>query len=147
MNHSWYIHYKNKYPKGSVRMGDDSLDVYTESGEHVVALRKNGAGQMVDQSEELGLRDRHCLAPIPKDARLFKMKGGKVSQDEKAGERAKVMGQFVCPKHGDRVKSCDELSQAGFSFDEKQKLVSAPEKPKAPVVQAPAPSTPENPAV
>lgn len=124
---SLYVHYKNKYPGGSVRSSDDAVDVYSASGEHVVALRKNGAGQMLDVSEELGLRDRHCLAPIPKDSRIFKIKEGKVSEDEAASDRISKRGAFVCPKHQDKILSCAELEKEhGFKFDERQRALEMP---------------------
>ena len=84
---SLIVHYKNKYPGAHVQASDNSLDVYDSSGEHVVALRKNGAGMLVDASEEFGCPDRHCLAPIPKNARVHKIIDGKVSLDDKAAER------------------------------------------------------------
>lgn len=129
---SLYVHYKNKYPGGRVVMSDGSLDVYSKSGEHVVALRKNGAGQVVCVSEELGLRDKHCLSPIPKDSRVFKAvsqehKPSKIGKDEKADEREQLAEEFLCPVHGDKVLSCEELEKNhGFKFDEKQRLTEGP---------------------
>jgi hypothetical protein len=132
MQNSLYVHYKNKYPDGQVHMSESSLDVYSKSGEHVVAMRKNGANQMVCVSEELGLRDCHDLAPIPKDSRLFKIKDGKVSKDEMHDERKKLVGDYLCPMKKDVVLSCDALEKKhGHKFDEKQKLVSKPESKKA----------------
>lgn len=107
---------------------DSSLDVYSKSGEHVVALRKNGAGQMVCVSEEYGLRDKHCLSPIPKDSRVFKVNESKVSKDEKADEREQLAESFLCPVHGDKVLSCDELKKHGFGFDEKQRVTDSPKE-------------------
>lgn len=119
---SLVLHYKNKYPNGRVSFTDSSLDVYSESGEHVVAMRKNGAGQMICVSEEYGLRDRHDLAPIPKDSRVHKLVDGKIAHDEMAEERKKLRDQFICQKRGDVVLSCADLSKQGMSFDDKQKL-------------------------
>ena len=84
---SWVVHYKNKYPGSRVVQSENALDVYDASGEHVVALRKNGAGQMVCESEKYGCVDRHDLAPIPKDSRVHKVQDGKVGFDEKAESR------------------------------------------------------------
>ena len=120
---SWMVHYKNKYPGGRVQSSENSLDVFSASGEHVVAMRKNGAGQMVCVSEEMGLRDSHDLAPIPKDSRVHKMVGGKISKDDKHEERMKLKDKFLCPDRKDMVLSCADLAKAGMSFDEKQKLV------------------------
>lgn len=120
---SLVLHYKNKYPKGQVRFSDDSLDVYSASGEHVIAMRRNGAAQLVDVSSEYGLRDCHDLAPIPKDSRVHKMVDGKIGFSEEAEERSKKASDYLCPKHGDRVMSCDEAKKHGFKFDDKQKEV------------------------
>jgi hypothetical protein len=120
---SLYIHYKNKYPNGRVMQTDTSLDVFNSAGEHVVALRKNGAQQMVCVSEAMGLRDKHCLAPIPKDSRVHKLVEGKVSFDDKAEERMKLKDNFLCPEREDVILSCAELTKNHkMVFDEKQKL-------------------------
>ena len=131
------LHYKNKYPGGSVRASDSGLDVYTQSGEHVVAIRKNGAGQFVCVSEEMGLRDSHCLAPIPKDARLFKMRDGKISKDELHDERRSKFSEFLCPEKKDMIVSCDGLKKHGYSFCEKQTVQSRPQKKAAAPKPAP----------
>lgn len=118
------VHYKNKYPGAVVEYSDDRLDVY--SGEyHLVALRKNGAGQWVDKSEEIGCMERHDLSPIPKDARVFKEVDGKISLDEKADERRSLREKFLS---NGKILSCEELSKKGFQFDEKQRLLVAPSK-------------------
>lgn len=120
---SLYLHYKNKYPGGQVRTSEQALDVYSASGEHVVALRRDWAGSLVDQSEALGLRDRHDLAPIPKDARVFKLVEGKIGKSEEAAEREKLRLDYVCAVRGDVVLSCADLAKHGHKFDEKQKAV------------------------
>lgn len=122
---SLLVHYKNKYPGGRVQQSETSLEVFDKDGEPVVALRKNGANQLVDVSEEEGLRDRHDLAPIPKDARIFKVIDGKIAEDDKAAERKTKRGKFLCAR-GAKVLSCAELAKMGFEFDEKQKLMKEP---------------------
>lgn len=124
MNHL-YVHYKNKYPLARVEARESSLDVYSQDGEHLVAVRKNGAGQWADHSELLGCRDRHDMAPIPKDSRLYKHcpKSGAVIKDEKFSERKGLVEKFV---DGERVCSCDELRAKGFDFDDKQRVVREP---------------------
>lgn len=135
---SWVVHYKNKYPDAKVMASDNSLDVHLKDGTHAVSVVKNGAGQWVDQSAEMGCRDRHDLAPIPKDSRVHKIVEGKygVRRDssgkemdvlgpvigfaEEAEERKVKREKFV--KDG-RVLSCDELKAHGFLFCEKQNLV------------------------
>ena len=103
---SYIVHYKNKYPGSRVEAGEDFLNVYCAGGEHRVALRRNGAGQIVDVSEEYGCLDRHDLAPIPKMSRVHKLhKDGKIGLDEDHVARR----EFVKGKV--RVESEDELKQ------------------------------------
>lgn len=113
------VHYKNKYPGARVSASDDALDVYL-GDEHVVAIRKNGAGQIVDVSAEMGCRDRHDLAPIPKESRVYKLcpQSGHIIRDEKADEREKSREKFM---QGGKVQSCAEMGLE--NFDEKQRLV------------------------
>lgn len=120
---AWLPHYRNKYPGGSVRISEESVDVYNSAGEHVVAVRKDGGGSWCDRSEEFGCRDRHDLAPIPKDSRIFKIDAkGALVKDELAAEREPLVKNFV---EGDKVLSCEELKKAKkFDFDEKQRVLS-----------------------
>jgi hypothetical protein len=122
----WLAHYKNKYPNGRVLSSDSALDVYNEEGEHVVALRKNGAGQWMCESEALGLADRHDLSPIPKDSRVHKVVDGKLGYDEHAKERKEKREHFrgECGK----VLSVEELKKHGFKFDEGHRVVEFPQK-------------------
>lgn len=120
---SYALHYKNKYPGSVVEYSDDRLDVY-RGEDHLIALRKNGAGQWFDKSEEMGCSERHDLSPIPKDARVYKEVNGSIALDEKAEERKKLRSKFI--KKGGKVLSCEELKSFGFDFDEKQRLISAP---------------------
>ena len=48
MNLGLVVHYKNKFPKCQVKFDDSGLDVYSQDGKHLVCLKKNGAGQLVD---------------------------------------------------------------------------------------------------
>jgi hypothetical protein len=85
---SWVVHYRNKFPGSKVQSTEDSLDVFSLDGEHLVAVRKDGGGQWRDVSEEMGCLYRHDLAPIHKDARVHKLqKDGKIGLDELAQER------------------------------------------------------------
>lgn len=122
---SWKVHYKNKYPGCSIRESESSFDVYSKSGEHLISVRKNGAGQMLDMSEADGLPERHDLAPIPRDARVFKVMGGKIAHDDKAKAREKAREEFV---RGEKVASCDELSQEGYEFSAKGDVSLRPSK-------------------
>lgn len=119
------VHYKNKYPGAQVAVYDDGLDVI-KGDDHKVAIRKNGAGQFVCVSAEHGCSDKHDMSPIPKDARLYKVVDGKIAKDEKYDERSKMKDAFM-DKSG-KIKSCEELSKEGWSFDDKQKVISAPDK-------------------
>jgi hypothetical protein len=111
------VHYRNKYPGGHVDMRDDSLDVYDAEGEHRVALRKDGSGSLRDASRELGALDQHDLSPLPKDARLYKIKDGVLAKDELYEERKKGLSAFL--KDG-KVMSCEEMGLE--KFDDRQKL-------------------------
>lgn len=94
---SWKEHYEKKYPGGSVQVLEGSVDVWNQKGEHCVALRKNGHGNMVDVSEEHGCLHSHDLAPLP----------------------AKVLPAHI---HAEgKVKSCEEIGL--HLFDEKQKPI------------------------
>jgi hypothetical protein len=138
---SLYVHYYNKYPGGYVAMTDDELDVFDKNDNHVVAMRKNGAGQWMCISEILGLSDRHDLAPIPKEARLYKMKDGKFCKDEHYHERVEKMGAFLCDDKR-RIKSCDELKKSSprdWDFDERQRTLKKPEVSEALMLEAPKP--------
>lgn len=118
---SMHVHYLNKYPDGSVECSDDRLDVYDSKGRHCVALRRDGAGGLQDKSGEFGLPHVHDMSPIPKDARLFKMRDGKLAKDEKFEQRSKVVLDFV---EDGRVLSCEQLADKGMRFDRDHSLMS-----------------------
>lgn len=130
---SLIVHYMNKYPGGRVSASEAGLDVFNAENEHCVSLIKNGAGALVDRSEELGCVHRHDLSPIPKDARIkkvLKIRGGDgqerevIGNDEKAEERKGKVEKFMC-KESFKVKSCSELEAEGkFKFDAKQAEVA-----------------------
>lgn len=103
---SLIVHYKNKYPNAQVTGSEDRLDVFSVHGKHLVALRKNGAGQIVDFSEQLGCEERHDLSPIVKESRLKKLcaKTGCIINDELCDERAEACkkdhAKFFAKKEG-----------------------------------------------
>lgn len=101
-----------------VQASDSALDVYDADGEHCVALRKDGSGQFVDKSAELGCRHAHSLEPIPKDARVYKLVDGKIALSEEAEERKKYAKEVMVDG---KVPSCFELGKD--KFDEKQRLM------------------------
>ena len=123
---SYLVHLKNKYPSARVFGSETSIDVYSLEGEHLIALRKNGAGQWQDEGEKLGASDKFCLAPIPKDARVFKLYGeGHGAKSEEHLERSKLCQQFV--RNG-KVPSCKELEAEGYQFDEKGRMLHSAQK-------------------
>ena len=73
MNLGLVVHYKNKFPKCQVKFDDSGLDVYSQDGKHLVCLKKNGAGQLVDFSEQMFCYERHDLSPIMTDGRVYKL--------------------------------------------------------------------------
>lgn len=108
--HPYVAHLRNKYPHGHVDFREDSIDAFDAKGVHRVALRKNGAGQMVDVSKDLGLSDVFCLAPIPKEARVHKFKDGKMGLDELAEER--MPHALKLAENDGRVPSIKEIEDA-----------------------------------
>lgn len=137
---SYTLHYRNKYPKGHVQATENAVDVYDHEGSHCVALRKNGAGQWVDESGAQGCLDKHDLAPIPKDSRLFKEEvkdgaaTGRIIKDEKYDERTSKIDKFL--DESDRfVMSCEDLKSKGFEFDEKQRCIREPQAESAALAQ------------
>jgi hypothetical protein len=97
---SWKKHYEKKYPGGRVQELNDSLDVWNSEGEHCVALRKDGHGNLVCRSAQHEAKHAHDLAPMP----------------------AKVKPEHV---EGGRVKSCHEIG--AHLFDDKQRAVKEEE--------------------
>lgn len=121
---SWKIHYKNKYPGGRVVSSGNSMQVYDASGELRVALEKNGAGGWSDVSKENGALDSHCLAPIPKDARIFKKcpKSGALIKDEEHESRS-AFAKKIAAECGGMIPSCADLQKShDVRFNEKQQI-------------------------
>lgn len=139
---SWIVHYKNKFPGCSVNATENSLDVFGADGTHLVSLVKNGAGQWVDRSEEMGCAKKHCTAPIPRDARVHKLckVTGNIILDEEAGERVKAR-RAVMNSAGE-VRTIAEMQAQGHEFDSKGGLVK-----KAQPQQVSAPQAPQTPQV
>lgn len=112
MYHSAAAHYKNKYPGGQVFSLETSIDVYDREGIHVVALRRDGTGRWVCASEQQGCRDRHCLSPLPKDARVWKYtKEGNIAPSEEYRSRSKINWELCEHEVGGsgKVPSIQEL--------------------------------------
>ena len=126
---SYVVHYQNKYPGGRVIASDSALDAYCAAGEHRVALRKNGAGQWQDCSEELGCMDRHDLAPIPKDARAKKLfADGKIGLSEEYADRVQVAKELSVEG---KIPSIAEMKKSGFKFDDAGVITDVPKASKA----------------
>jgi hypothetical protein len=113
---SAFAHLKNKYPGGKIHHGVDAIDAYAADGSHRVAVRKNGAGQWVCQSEAFGLADRFCMSPIPKNARAHKLyPSGHVAPSEEYASRAPFAASIAV---GGKVPSIAELAKAGGVIDQ-----------------------------
>lgn len=109
---SYHVHYANKYPGGRCSGSENSFDAYDAEGNHCVALRKDGAGQWSDKSEEFGCKDKHDLSPIPKDARYMKLyPDGKIGKSEEHDER-KPNAHKYAKENGGKVPSEKELKDA-----------------------------------
>lgn len=121
---SLVAHYMNKYPGGHCEPSDAGFRAYDANGKLRVVLEKGGDGMMHDISEQYGLEDRHDLAPIPKDSRLFKVRDGKVAKDELHDERMELHKEFV---QDGKVLSCAELKEQGYAFCDKQTVTRRPE--------------------
>ncbi|NJM09513.1 MAG: hypothetical protein HC883_01035 [Bdellovibrionaceae bacterium] len=137
MNKSWIVHLMNVFVGSQVIATETAIDVIV-NGAHHLAMRKDGSGHFYDASEELGLPGLFSLAPIPKEARIYKLKrDGTIGLDELAEERKAIRDVFRCKKHG-HVLSCDELEKQGFKFEKanhvwgKCTLVPETKKPETP---------------
>lgn len=125
---AYVVHYKNKFPGCHIVESEGAIDVYGDGG-HLVSLRKNGAGQWEDKSEENGCVERHDLSPIPKDARIHKLHAsGRIGLAEEAVERRKAAQKFM--KDG-KVQSIEELTKQGWQFDEKGRVFRSPKASEA----------------
>jgi len=108
MNLSLQVHYKNKFPKCQVKATEESLDVYSRDGKHLVALRKNGAGQLVDHSKTLGCYEEHDLSALKKDGRCYKLfADNRIDMAEEYRERRDMVKAEIekCEKKSDYESS------------------------------------------
>jgi hypothetical protein len=92
---SYVVHLKNKYPGAQVHSSESAIDVYHQ-GEHVVSVRKDANGHWNCAKDDVGARDKFDLAPIPKDARAFKLyANGKVGPSEEFKEREEKQLEYL----------------------------------------------------
>lgn len=70
-----YIGKNGHFEGGRVNYSDDHYDVFCKDGKHQVALRKNGAGQWVDESAGHGCASKHDLAPSRKQVEAHIARG------------------------------------------------------------------------
>ena len=125
---AYAVHYRNKFPGGKVDFTEDKLDAYDSEGNHRVALRVAGNGQIVDVGSEVGASDQHCLSPIPKNARVYKLeKNGCIGMDEKASERKEVAKKLLV---GGKILSIEQYREMGVDFDQ-QGNASVPKRASA----------------
>lgn len=82
-------HYQLKYPKGRVIATETAVDVFDAQGNHVVAVRLNGAGIWADDSKSYDCKHGHCLAPLSEVVK----EGRVLSQVEAAKEKKSVAAQ------------------------------------------------------
>lgn len=109
------VHLKNCFPTAVIIATQLAIDVMVE-GVHYLGLRV-ADGVFIDKSEELGLPGRFSLAPIPKEARVHKLKkDGTIGLDEDHKSRMKARAAFM-DQDGIRVLSCAELEAKGFRFE------------------------------
>ena len=93
---SYAVHYKNKYPDCKIESSDSSFSVFSKDGQHLIKLAKNGAGQLIDESEEYGCEEKHDLSPIPKESRVYKLyANGMIGKSEEYLERKKWVEENV----------------------------------------------------
>lgn len=96
MMKSAVVHYKNKYPGSQVHTSENSLNVFSQDGQHLICVEKNGHGQPVDRSAELGLPERHDMSPIPKESRVHKLyANGMIGKSEEFEERSAFVAEKV----------------------------------------------------
>lgn len=133
---SWIVHYQNKYPGGRVESSDSQMSVYCASGKLRVRLEKNGAGQWLCKSEEHGADDKHCLAPIPKNARARKLyqdgHGIRIGKSEEHQERSSKASSLAV---SGRILSIEEYKARGVKFDDAGNALDS--APPAAAQQAP----------
>lgn len=122
---SYVVHLKNKFPGGRVADSETSIDAYDKKGVHQVALRKNGAGQWIDKSAEMGAAGAFDLSPIPRDARVHAMKGEGRGLHDDAEKRKSKRSKF---EEGNKILSMKELEEKGWRFDDKGNAVGEPSK-------------------
>ena len=110
MNKSELVHIKSKYFGFLIVPQHNGYDVFRKNGEHMLCVRDG-----VDLSEGLGCPHRRDLAPIPKVARLYKVVGEKIVQDELYAQRLEQRKKFV--SEDGHVPSCEELAAKAAGLD------------------------------
>lgn len=137
---SWLVHYTNKYPGGRVEAMQRDMIVYCAAGKKRVQLWKNGADMWVDVSADHLCVDSHDLAPLPKEARAFKLYAdGRVGPAEEHDDRVKVAQELARHPIGGpgKVPSLDELTKAARAAKAPPQTVQAAlEPPKDPALEA-----------
>ena len=91
---AYVVHLKNKYPQSQIKSSENSIDVFSQAGDHLISLERNAHGQWVDRSEDLGCFEKFSLAPIPKEARCFKLyANGMIGKAEEFEDRKKFVAE------------------------------------------------------
>lgn len=126
MSKSKLVHLKNKYPHCYVGLTGNCLEVIGEDNELIVSLEKSAHGEFQDRQHEVGARDAYCQAPIPREARCWKLdKDGKVKKDQKHDERKAGAAQLIA-EHG-KIPSIKELEDADLWDSREEKSKRKPE--------------------
>lgn len=88
MNKGKLVALMNRYPEGKVSSSGDHVQVHAADGTLLASMAKNGNGDWVDHQDETGARDAVDFAPIPKEARAFKLyKDGRIGPSEEYDAR------------------------------------------------------------
>ena len=98
---SIYVHMRNKFPGARVEISEGQVSAHCQqTGDVLMAAKKNGLGVVVDAKDELGARMSLCLSPIPKECRRVKLfKEGHVGPAEEFQERMAKATEMVA-KYG-----------------------------------------------
>lgn len=114
MMKSIIVHLMNKYPTCRVIGSETQIRVEKEH-ELILLLEKNGHGQFVDKSADIGSTEVFCLSPIPKNCRAYKLfPDGKIGKSEEYIERRDVALK-VAKKSGS-IPSLKELKDSGIEI-------------------------------
>lgn len=127
MNKSMFVHYKNKFPGGRIDASDTHMNVFCADGLHQVSMHKNGNGDWVCRSEELGCVGKHDMGSLPKWARVWKLhKDGRIAPAEEAETRqnhVESYGKTKIPGAQGTDKEDGDFEKGEFNHKDAQKMM------------------------